>query len=148
MMGAAIATIGSTVKQYVTLSGPGPNLIARWMKYDKLPKGLVVVDANNVLRSGRLYDITGKQFAPTRTPQNRGRDYPLGSCAAQKLLDQIFADARAARQPITSIQLSEMFWRDFAAENHNREWSTGQIVPSCDTCKQVLPQMLCTNIHD
>jgi hypothetical protein len=60
-----------------------------------------------------------------------------------KLLNKIFQDARDAKQEVKSIDMSEMFWRDFAAQQYTRAWSTGQIVPSCDTCKQILPQILC-----
>ncbi len=148
MMGTAVATIGSVVKLYATLSGPGPSIILNWIKRDQLPKDLMILDATNAATRGKLVDIRGKNFTPTHTPQGRNRDYPLGSCAAQKIVNQIFTDARAAGQEVKSIELSEMFWRDFAAERYSRDWSTGTIVPSCDTCKQVLPQMLCTNNDD
>lgn len=148
MMGTAVATIGTVVKSYATLSGPGPSIILNWIKRDQLPKDLEIIDAANALTRGKLVDIQGKNFTPTHTPYGRSRDYPLGSCAAQKLVNQIFTDARTAKKEVKSIELSEMFWRDFAAERYNRDWSTGTVVPSCDTCKQVLPQMLCTNTED
>ncbi|HZB29552.1 MAG TPA: hypothetical protein VE465_05245 [Streptosporangiaceae bacterium] len=149
MMGAAVATIGSKVMGYVALSGPGPAVFSKWIKRNKMPKDTVIIEVTNTLVSGKLLDISLKQFTPIApVAQGRGRDYPLGSCAAQKLLHRILADAVAANQKVTAIEFCEMFWQDFGAEGHNRDWSTGQIVQSCDTCKQVIPQMLCSNTDD
>lgn len=148
MMGTAVATIGTQQKMYATLSGPGPSIILPWITRNLLPKDLVIVDVDTALTRGKLYDIGGNQFTPVSTPQGRGKDYGIGNCAAPKVLNQIFMDAKNAGRRVEKIELSEMFWRDFAADEYNREWRTGSIVPSCDTCKQVLPQMLCTNTDD
>ncbi|MEY9211825.1 hypothetical protein NI17_008560 [Thermobifida halotolerans] len=149
MMGTAVATIGTRVRKYATLSGPGPGIFLRWINHSRLPKDLTVVDTNNALDArGKIIDIRGRYFAPVHTPQRRDKDYPAGSCAAQKLLDQIFTEASAAGEKVGRIDLSEMFWRDFGTGERGTKWSTIDVVPSCDTCKQILPQMLCSNAGD
>lgn len=141
MMGTAVATIGSEKRSYVSLSGPGVSLLPH-MKKGGLGKDVYIVDAPAVVA---FYDFNGKTFTPVAPiAQGRGRDYPLGSCAAQKLLSRIFQDAATAKKKVTALDMSELLWLDFAAKGHNRDWSTGSIVVSCDTCKQVVPQMLCT----
>ncbi|MGW4426290.1 hypothetical protein [Streptosporangium sp. NPDC004631] len=149
MMGVAVATIGTQEKQYATLSGPGARVVLPFIKRGQLPTGLVIVGVVNALEDpDAMVDVRGKTFVPTSTAQGNNMDYPIGSCAAQKILNQIFRDARDAGKKVEAIDLSELFWRDYAAEKYSRAWSTGSIVPSCDTCKQVLPQMLCDRVDD
>lgn len=147
MIGVAVATIGTQEKQYATLSGPGARIVLPFIKHGHLPKDLVVVGVVNALEEpDAMVDVRGKTFVPTSTAQGNNMDYPIGSCAAQKILNRIFRDARDAGRNVETIDLSELFWRDYAAEKYSRAWSTGSIVPSCDTCKQVLPQMLCDRV--
>jgi hypothetical protein len=87
-------------------------------------------------------------FTPVaHRPQRRGLDYKLGSCAAPKLLVQIYNNAITAKTTINKIEMAELLWFDTTSGGRrNPDWSTGQIVMSCDTCKQVLPQILCSNL--
>ena len=39
--------------------------------------------------------------------------------------------------------MAEILWSDPSESGHDWDWSTGQLVCSCDTCKQVVPMMLC-----
>ena len=167
MMGAAVALIGTEKRQYLSLSGPGTDLLnhinRRFIGNDVVlvdaPNGLdnLIMGAGGVIAGGEFPNnpyarkrdsSVSKVFRVARPPlQNRNRDYPLGTCAAIKLLTRIYKDAVALGQDINSIELAELLWFDnTAGGQHNRDWSTGQIVMSCDTCKQVLPQILCSNI--
>lgn len=155
MIGSAVATIGSSVRQYVTFSGTGVDLFAHLdRKY--FGKDVILITAQNALVNNKfpnnpaackLDSSLPTTFTPVQpVAQNRNRDYPVGSCAAPKLLAQIYNDAFAAKAQIQTVELAEILWFDTTSGGgHNRDWSTGQIVMSCDTCKQVLPQMLCSN---
>lgn len=142
MMGAAIAKIsGGASKKYVTLSGPGFTLLNS-VDINAIGKEVTLVKIRSASLLDKTIDISGNNFEPIWI--NRETDYPFGSCAAQKLLWQIFTDAKAQKKEVETIDMTERLWKDFRAEKHNKAWSTGlEPAPSCDTCKQVLPQMLC-----
>jgi hypothetical protein len=139
MVGAARATINSGVYTYVTISGGN---LEPLQHIASLGKDVQVVTDVSALP---LQSIAGVRLNPNPAPNNRNRDYPVGSCAAQKLLMAIFrdADAHGGRSKITKINLAEILWSDPSNSGHNRDWSTGQLVCSCDTCKRVVPMMLC-----
>lgn len=144
MVGAAIVNYQSSVKKLVTVSGPGVELLAH-IDQGKLGKGVVVVDDVNAAKRGKLLNIQGQYFTPTYGEENAQYTYyPLGACAAQKLLATIFQDKQAIRE----IHMSEIFWRSMTGNEqvslNSRQWRTGEVVPSCGTCMQVLPQMLCS----
>ncbi|GAA6624244.1 hypothetical protein [Scytonema sp. NUACC26] len=142
MVGSAIATINSRVYQYVTISGAKTELLTQ-MKQN-LGKDVRVITSASGLP---LKTIQGKTLEPQPIRQNRNRDYPLGSCAAQKLLMSVFNQAQSSggADKLTKLSMAELLWCDSTTgEGHNRDWSTGEIVCSCDTCKQVIPMMLCS----
>jgi hypothetical protein len=67
-------------------------------------------------------------------------NYPVGSCAAQKLVDHVVQFAIANNKKISKINMSEIFWKTNATKS---QWSSGTTVPSCNTCNYILPMMLC-----
>jgi hypothetical protein len=140
MAGAAVATINDGVYKYVAISG-GDTAILNHI--GSLGKDVTVVKGGTALP---LSTIKGKSIARVQpAPRERDRDYPIGACAAQKLLMAVFkqADKSGGRDKITRVSLAEVLWNDPTNSGHNRDWSTGSIVCSCDTCKRVVPMMLC-----
>ena len=90
-------------------------------------------------------NINDKPVTLVPVDWGRSRDFPVGECAAQKLLMAVFKQAKSAKrglQAITKINMAEIFWRPPA--NHTGSWPTGDLAESCDTCKQILPAMLCS----
>jgi hypothetical protein len=65
---------------------------------------------------------------------------PAGACAAQKLIDAIFAYAWKTGMLVTNIDMSEVFWNK---SNAGGNYKTGDLAPSCTTCEKILPWMLC-----
>src|SRR5688572_25173750 len=97
MVGAAHAKFSdSTVNDYVTVSGGGAVLLALidQGKLGKITKITIITDLTAIApktttqRGIFLYRIDGQTFLPSL--QEEHLEYPLGSCAAQKLLAQIF----------------------------------------------------------
>ncbi|GAX45912.1 hypothetical protein NIES4075_69330 [Tolypothrix sp. NIES-4075] len=140
MVGSAIATINNGVYTYVTISG-GNVALLNYIN-NNFGKDVVIIDKPSALP---LKTIKGQPLNPNPTRRDRGRDYPVGSCAAQKLLMAVFEQAAKSGgyDKITKLNMSELLWNDPVKGEHNRDWSTGSIVCSCDTCKQVVPMMLC-----
>jgi hypothetical protein len=152
MAGSLITTVGSEKKQYVTVSGGGVETLKKVKK--SLGAGVILItDLNgcsNHPANTKATDIFGVNFIPTMTPavQNScGIGYPLGSCAAQKLLGTVFRYAKEKSKKVEKLEMTEILWKDVQADGHNRLWSTGTAVQSCDTCKRVVPQMLCTKVE-
>lgn len=148
MVGAARAHFRSSVCDYVTVSGGGVVLFGP-MKH-RLLGGVIIVDTPKALPEDQdpkgpgypeLYGIDGERFSPKLKKGSRNH---IGDCAAQKLLSQIFLDAQS-RGGVTAIEMSEIYWLSFqpGVARQGRHPSTGMLAPSCDTCKQVLPQILC-----
>ncbi len=143
MAGAAIATVGSKVIKVAALSGwNAPGILAL---IQGKPLGAdVVILGNNVL----LTDFKDLLLEPL-TSQINGLNaglaaipeptYPIGSCAAQKMIQYIVSQSDPATARITKINMAEIFWKTGGKSN----WSTGQVVPSCNTCNRVLPMLLC-----
>lgn len=176
MVGAARVKFASSASEYITVSGYASGLLSG-IDYGKLGDGVQVVSISNaacigdpqfrIVRNrgrititpppsdtnppdGDLLHIVGGRHAPIVKPELK-YDYDLGDCAAQKLLAQIFFDARAMSQPIQTIEMSEILWRSSQVDSvseKSRQWRTGDIVPSCNLCMQVLPQMLCDKKQD
>lgn len=146
MVGAATATIKNEYIEFVTVSGPGVELLS-YIQGLNLGNKVKVIDVYNATP---LRTLMGKPLNPTITKQGRNRDYPIGSCAAQKLLAAIFQEAqkKGGGKFIEAINMAEILWNNPSISGHNPDWSTGQIVGSCDTCKQVAPQMLCDFVSD
>lgn len=139
MVGAAVVKFKDFSKTYVTVSGPGVALLGH---IQSLGKDVVVITSATVLLAGnKVTNIQKKKFVPD---VSKGKEYPVGSCAAQKLLTSIFADAKSLKS-IVKVEMSEIMWRASGGKTSqsSRKWSTGSVVPSCKTCKQVVPQMLC-----
>jgi hypothetical protein len=152
MAGALITTVGSEKKQYVTVSGGGVETLKKIKK--ALGAAVILITDTNACSNHpantKATDIFGVNFTPTVTAavQNScGIGYPLGSCAAQKLLATVFRYAKDKTKKVMKLEMTEILWKDVQAEGHNRLWSTGTAVQSCDTCKRVVPQMLCTKVE-
>lgn len=148
MVGAAHAIFSNHPGQprdYVTFSGPG-YLFFTLINRGRLGKKVVIVDTYSAMQGNtKLYGIDGVMFVPAWDAEG----YPIGSCAAQKLMTAIFMDV-PTEGTVMEIQMSEIMWRSSQRERvpqTSRQWSSGHEVSSCITCKQVLPQMLCDK-HD
>lgn len=139
MVGAATARIGSQDFTFATISG-ADIAILNLLPPGQLGKDVILVKDGT---AAPLETITGKPLLPSPRKVNRGRDYLLGACAAQKLLMAIFRKQKESKGKISRISIAEILWSDPTNAGHNRDWSTGSVVCSCDTCKQVVPQMLC-----
>jgi len=140
MVGAAIAKIGSAEYKFVAISGAAVDILNH-TGANALGRDVTLI------RDGDAFPLTTITGQPLTLAQpvkgTRNRDYPLGACAAQKLLMAIFRKQKQAKGKITSINMSEILWSDPSPVGHNRDWSTGEVVCSCDTCKRVVPIMLC-----
>jgi hypothetical protein len=158
MIGAAYARFGnSSVCDYVTVSGEGVLLLPH-INQRGLGKAVVIVGDTKAApgRPQSLYRIDGTIFSPilldiaTKSKKEiKEAKKHIGDCAAQKLLSRIFLDTQS-RRGVAALEMSEIMWRSSTMERvaeGSREWSTGHVVPSCDLCMQVLPQMLCDQ-HD
>lgn len=140
MVGAASARIGSADFLFATISG-GDIDILKHINGNTLGSGVTLVMEHSALP---LTTITDQPLVLTQpAPWGRNRDYSLGACAAQKLLMAIFKARKNGKGKITAINMSEILWSDPSLAGHNPDWSTGSVVCSCDTCKRVVPQMLC-----
>jgi hypothetical protein len=138
MVGAATAKIGSTVHTFATISGADTGIL-NLLNGNTLGGGVTLVKDASALP---LTTIAGRPLTMAPIAQGRNRDYPVGSCAAQKLLMAIFRK-QSAKAKASEIRMAEILWSDPGAGTHNRDWSTGSVVCSCDTCKRVVPAMLC-----
>lgn len=141
MVGAAIVNYTSSSQQYITVSGPGVFLL-RHINLNDFGKKVIIIDNENALVRSKTQNCRKEKLFTPDTSQ--GLEYPVGSCAAQKLLARIFQDARSF-DSIRSIEMSEIMWRASGGRvgHASRKWTAGDVVPSCKTCKQVIPQMLC-----
>ena len=142
MAGALAGTIeGGKTLQYVALSGPNGALLK---KVASLGKDVTFVLGDLGLTGGKSIDVRGNLFAPKSAGKLPNK---LGNCAAQKVLHAFFGDAKKAEKKVQKIEMTEMFWRSFTHTGEkNQKWSTIEAVESCDTCKQVVPQMLCDKV--
>jgi hypothetical protein len=132
MVGSAIALINSAVYKFVTISGANVEILNH---IGSLGSNVKIIALASALP---LTTIQGE----TLNPALINPEFPVGSCAAQKLLKEVFQRAGKGKgHTITKLNMSEILWT--ATREHNRRWSTGSVVCSCDTCKQVLPMMLC-----
>ncbi len=156
MVGAAVVTFNNSAKprQYVTVSGEGVLLLKH---IPSMGKDVVVIDDKSALIEGKnnihkIRNIENRLFDFDEENPGKvvpmGTEYPVGSCAAQKLLAAIFRIENTAT--IKTIEMSEIMWRALGIHPKatRRQWSTGETVPSCKTCKQVVPQMLCNLYED
>jgi hypothetical protein len=138
MVGAAIATVGSKVVKVVALSGANAGAVL-----GRMPSNLgqdVVIVGDNVTA---FRTVTGAAIQPNVAPIPGGFNYPLGACAAQKVLMEIIRQANpqgGSSLKISNLRLAEIFWKTNGTKSN---WSSGEVVPSCDTCKRVVPMLLC-----
>jgi len=140
MVGAAVAKIGSAEHVFVTISGADIGILNH-ISGSVLGSGVTLIKERLALP---LTTIKGAPLVLVQpAPWGRNRDYLLGACAAQKLLMAIFKKQKETGGKITSINLAEILWSEPSLGGHNRDWSTGDMVCSCDTCKRVVPIMLC-----
>ncbi|MGA7926592.1 MAG: hypothetical protein WCA20_11375 [Candidatus Sulfotelmatobacter sp.] len=153
MAGSLITTVGSDKRKYVTASGPGVGTLQKIKKV--LGKDVILVTDGNVstATNTKITDIFGVEFTPVALAGNNtirkpcGDSYPLGDCAAQKLLVTVFRYAKSIKQKVRKLEMTEIYWKDVQQTAHNRKWSTQVAAQSCDTCKRVLPQMLCSHVE-
>lgn len=152
MTGAIVATVGSTVIKAAALSGGNAQTILNIMQ-GNLGKDVELLGDNVDIAS--IKSILGVKLSglANKVEQSRGRtfvpplpgiipdpNYPVGSCAAQKLLHYVVQYALAHKQKISTINMTEIFWKTNGVKS---KWSTGSEVPSCNTCQYILPMMLC-----
>ena len=147
MVGAAIATIdGSRVVKVVALSGFDASTVLSLMP-SNLGKDVVIVGGNVAL--GEFMTVTAEPVRPNLAPIANGFNYLLGSCAAQKVLMEIIRQAkpqqRGGRLRISNLRMAEIFWKTTGTKGN---WSSGDVVPSCDTCKRLVPMLLCDKCDD
>ncbi|WP_049560097.1 hypothetical protein [Nonomuraea sp. SBT364] len=149
MMGAAVASFKSQKMLYVTISGDSAGKILPNIDRKGLPKETIFVQDTTVLVNGKLLGIKGQPFTPAVLSWRDSADirqeryFTPGQCAAQKLLSQIFTTTKQRGAAPECISLAETFFRDYPSDSGKRIWDTADFAESCDTCKQVLPQMLC-----
>lgn len=142
MVGAAIVNYQSSSQTYITVSGPGVVLLSHININEFGKKVIIIKDYNALVNKNKIRNCRkGITFVPDTS---KGTEYPVGSCAAQKLLSHIFEDAKTFNS-IKSIEMSEIMWRapKSKVREESRKWTVHTVVPSCKTCKQVVPQMLC-----
>jgi hypothetical protein len=138
MVGAAIATVGSTVVKVVALSGANASIVL-----GRMPSNLgqdVVIVGDNVTT---FKTVAGESIQPSVAPIPGGFNYPLGACAAQKVLMEMIRKANpqgGSSLKISNLRMAEIFWKTNGTKSN---WSSGEVVPSCDTCKRVVPMLLC-----
>jgi len=151
MVGAAIATIKNREYRFATVSGRDVEVLRHMDKHSvgadvELVKE-VSYDRNEPARSyiGKLATIAGLPYVVTVAISDMGGNvFPPGACCAPKLLMAIFRKHAAIGGEISQIRMSEMFWKNTANGTQGKSnWSSGEAVHSCDTCKRVVPVMLC-----
>ena len=145
MVGAAIATIdGSRVVKVVALSGFDASTVLSLMP-SNLGKDVVIVGDNVT----EFMTVTGEPVRPNLPNIPNGSNYTLGACAAQKVLMEIIRQGkpqqRGGRLRISKLHMAEIFWKTNATKSN---WSSGEIVPSCDRCKRLVPMLLCDKCDD
>ncbi len=129
MIGALQAKVGGRVYRMVATSArnaiEADRIGGDWEVIKDFP--LAVRD------NGNRYDISGNIFEAKSTQK----------CAAQKLLCALFE--RTAGSSISSIEMSETWWRDSEdrEESPNKKYAQYGAVESCSVCERVIPQMLC-----
>ena len=140
MVGAATAMIGSRKYTFAAISGADVGILNH-IQGNQLGKNVTLIKAESALP---LMTVEGKPLVMTQPAAwGRNRDYKLGACAAQKLVMAIFKARKEAGGKIAKINMAEILWSAPSLGGHNRDWSTGSVVCSCDTCKRVVPRMLC-----
>jgi hypothetical protein len=87
-------------------------------------------------------EVVGRQAIENTRNRTSIGNQKLGSCAAQKLFQAIFEYAWKNKKRVTNIDMSEIFWQ-LSKSNKSQEYKAGELCESCDTCKKVLPQILC-----
>lgn len=150
MVGAAIATIGTAVIKVAALSGASAGDLLSYMPSNALGKDVVLIGNNvnltsyvNILKESLTLQIKDvNNSVNSKPPLVIDSVYPVGTCAAQKLVDYIVKQSGPTNDKhINKINMAEIFWR--ASADFKSPWSTGDVVPSCNTCNYVLPMMLC-----
>ncbi|RKR83714.1 hypothetical protein BDD43_3928 [Mucilaginibacter gracilis] len=148
MAGAAIATVGSKVIKVAALSGANASTILGFIQGKSLGTDVVLL-GNNV----PLSDYKTLLLEPLTTQINTlntglaaipAPTYPIGACAGQKMIQYIVNQSNPKTGRITKINMAEIFWKT----GGKSVWSTGQLVPSCNTCNRVLPMLLCNYNSD
>jgi hypothetical protein len=150
MVGAMIAEIGSQKVRAVALSGLSEGVIGAMQ--GTLGKDVVMLHENVPLRDFRTIineslakdagdiqiSVQNMNNARAVVPMARPA-FPVGTCSAQKLLHFVVKMSLMTKTKIRKINMAEIFWK----ADGKSEWSTGELVPSCNTCNYMLPMMLC-----
>jgi hypothetical protein len=161
MIGAVLAIVGSETLKFVAVSGDVPERARGYTAGAKL------VDLRNARQGAqhKLLDIRGNWFKPVidkilvdsnTWEATGGTDTcAVGQCAAPKLLRSVFEHAVNKGKPVSKIEMTEIWYRDPYAEERLAEAGKEPVrmqgglrdtqgwVISCNTCRWVLPQMLC-----
>ena len=157
MVGSIIAKLKDSTVKAVALSGGNAHAIMDIIGKSKLGKDVDMVSDNVPLNAYK--SIIGSKLRTQVTNVNNSRvpaagvigfagvgglapiqqpNYPVGSCAAQKLIHHLVT--KAGSKKILSINMAEIFWKTNGVQS---QWSTGQVVESCNTCRYIIPMMLC-----
>lgn len=146
MVGAITATVGSTTVKAVAVSGGNAPTLLSYITNDFGSDVAVIGDNVPIASLRTLLGNNVRTIAQTvETTRMAGNipapHYPVGSCAAQKLLNHVVQYAITSKTRINpaKITMAEIFWKS----GGKSQWSTGDVVESCNTCKYILPLMLC-----
>ena len=144
MTGAIIATVvkGTNRRQIkaAALSGDQAYKLTNMIKRRALGEDVAILSEN--VRIAVFQSILGLSISKMvgAVDQLRMPDpaYPVGSCAAQKLVNYVIQSLNDG-EIIEKIYMSEIYWKT----GSKSDWSTNDPVPSCNTCNYILPMMLC-----
>ena len=153
MVGAVRATVGSSTVMAVALSGANASAILSYIEgglgadVAMIGNNVVPTVFTTILGIGLTAEIgcvaaalggaappPACGLAPIPAPH-----YPVGACAGQKLIQHVVSASTTKKAPIREISMAEIFWKSSGKSN----WSTGELVPSCNTCEYVIPMLLC-----
>jgi hypothetical protein len=156
MVGAAIAVIGTAEYKFATVSGRDPAVLNA-VRGQALGNDVMfvkdVIPYDDETRQITLPLISGGIFKTGKPADGRaGRNFTPGACAAPKLLQAIFKQraALSGKPPIKSIFMSEVYWKNTAMPDGGGSssiWTTNEPTISCDTCKRLLPIMMCDHVE-
>lgn len=121
--------VTATRQQYGACSGPAESIPEA---FDTAMAMTNLLGCQDDLDTERLRTRGGRRIDPALVypaPQSN----PPGNCAAPKLIQQCYRDGHLPANMV------EMFYGKNSPAN-------GQVIESCDTCKNLLPPMLCPNV--
>jgi hypothetical protein len=118
-----------TGKVYGACSGPADSIPPA---FDTAVQLTSVLGCRDDLDRDRLRTRGGRRIDPALVYAAPNSNLP-GNCAAPKLIQQCYTDGELP------VNMVEMFYGHDSPVN-------GMVIESCDTCKNLLPPMLCPNV--